>query len=300
MTKKILAGLLALLTVLFIFTSCGEAEMSDGMNAAGSDYKGGYTYDADESVSNGKTEDAVLDETAALERKIIKTYRVRMETKEYDEAVALITSAVNEFGGYIANASQEGSGVSSTRARSASYTVRVPADRADAYIERISAECNVLSSSLTTEDVTDTYYGYEARMESLLTQEERLLAMLEKAETLNDLMVLEDKLSSVRAEISGLDKQLQLMDKSVRYSYIYVTLNEVMEYREPEKETYLDRLGASLGGTFRSFARVLGELLIVVIWILPYAVIAAAIIIGLVIYNNRRKKKNGTNDSEKK
>ncbi|MBQ9748529.1 MAG: DUF4349 domain-containing protein [Clostridia bacterium] len=299
MKKRIFAGLLALMMALFAFASCGDAAMDGEMSSVSTDggYKGGYTYDSEESVSNGKVEGDTAtapDDPAVLERKIIKTYRIRLEAKAYEDAVTLITSAVGEFGGYIANASQEGSGVSSARARSASYTVRIPAERADAYIERISSECNVLSSSLTTDDVTDTYYGYEAKMESLLMQEERLLSMISKAEKLNDLIVLEDKLSSVRAEISGLNKQLQLMDKSVMYSYIYITLNEVVEYQEPEEETYFDRLLASVGGTFVSFARVLGEILIVVIWLLPYIVIAVGVLVG--IHFVRKKKKNQKKD----
>ncbi len=299
--KKRILGIVSLLMVALLLASCGADVMNESMNGAFN--KGGYTYDSETSIKeNGSSADAAPDEAAALERKIIKTYHIRVETLEYDKAVDMITSSVEEFGGYIANASQEGTGVSSTRTRSASYTIRIPAERADAYIERLSGECNVLSSSLTTEDVTDTYYGYEAKMESLTTQEERLLSMLEKAETLNELIILEDKLASVRAEINGLSKQLQLMDKSVRYSYVYVTLNEVREYQEPEKETYLDRLGDSIGGTFKSFATVLGEILLITIWLLPYTLVAVAVVVVILVLKKRRKKdpKNGPkNDQDK-
>ena len=289
--------MLALVTVAMLFVSCGAAEMDAVYPSAnGGALKGDYGYDEVwEETATPSEEKPVMDESTMPERKIIKTYRVRMETLRYDAAVELITDAVSEFGGYMSNASQEGTGVNSARTRSASFTVRIPADRAEAYIERISGECNVLSSSLTTEDVTDTYYGYEARMESLLLQEERLLAMMEKADKLSDLITLEDKLSSVRAEINGLNKQLQLMDKSVQYSYIYVTLNEVKEYKEPEKVTYFDRLFESLGGTFKSFASVLGEILIVLIWVLPYGAVAAVVVVVIVACSKRNKKKKNEN-----
>jgi cytochrome c-type biogenesis protein CcmH/NrfF len=297
--KKTMALVLALIMVMMLFTSCGaKAEANDMMVADRTE--GGYMT-SDGSYPEKESEEMAKDEVS-LERKIIKTYRVRMETLAYDEATTLISSAAQSFGGYIAEASQEGvsSSASSYSTRSATYTVRIPAERADAYIEFISGDCNVLSSSLTTQDVTDSYYGYQARLDSLVIQEERLAAMMEKAETLTELLTLEDKLSEVRAEINGINSSLQLMEKSVSYSYVYVTLREVKEYQEPEEESYLSRMGSSFVGAFKSFVNVLGEILIVLIWVLPYLIVAAVILMVLIVYNVRRKRKKTNEDNEKK
>lgn len=293
--KKVFALILSLLMMVMIFTSCGAN--GEAMNDSSyTKSESGYTT-SDAALS----EDMAKDETL-LERKIIKTYRIRMETLSYEEAIALITNAAQSFGGYVAEASQEGvsQSTSSYGTRSATYTVRIPADQADAYIEYVSGDCNVLSSSLTTQDVTDSYYGYQARLDSLVIQEERLAAMIEKAETLTELLTLEDKLSEVRAEINGINSSLQLMEKSVSYSYVYVTLKEVQEYEEPEKESYLSRLGDSFIGAFESFVSVLGEILIVFIWVLPYLLIAAIVLVVIIISNKRRKKQKINTDTEKK
>jgi cytochrome c-type biogenesis protein CcmH/NrfF len=291
--KKTMALVMALIMMMILFTSCGA--MAEAEDSAYTKSESGYM--ANESISS---EEAVAKDEISLERKIIKTYRVRMETLTYDEAVSLIINAAQSFGGYIAEASQEGiSTGSSYGTRSATYTVRIPAENADAYIEHISGDCNVLSSSLTTQDVTDAYYGYQARLESLVIQEERLSAMMEKAETLSDLLTLEDKLSDVRAEINGINSSLQLMEKSVSYSYVYVTLREVKEYEEPEKEGYLSCLGGSFVNAFESFVKVLGEILIVMIWMLPYLIVLGIILVAVIVWNARRKRKNAKNDSEK-
>ena len=284
--KKIMALAVALVMIMALFTSCGaKAEAEDS-----SYIKAESGYMPSESVSSNES---VAKDEISLERKIIKTYRVRMETLTYDEAVSLIISAAQSFGGYIAEASQEGiSTGSSYGTRSATYTVRIPAEKADAYIEHISGDCNVLSSSLTTQDVTDSYYGYQARLESLVIQEERLSAMMEKAETLSDLLTLEDKLSDVRAEINGINSSLQLMEKSVSYSYVYVTLREVKEYEEPVKEGYLSRLGGSFVDAFESFVKVLGEILIVITWMLPYLLVAMIVLAVIIVWKLRRQKNN--------
>ena len=64
--------------------------------------------------------------------------------------------------------------------RHASYALRIPADRFEQFMSETSSIGNVLSSNRYAENVTSTYTDYEARLSSLRTQEERLLAMLEK------------------------------------------------------------------------------------------------------------------------
>ena len=293
--KKVFAWILTLLMVMMLFTSCSDGGVA--MNDASyNKSESGYT------TSESTTTDDVAKDDNGLERKIIKTYRIRMETLEYDVAAALITSAAERFGGYVSEATQEGvsASASSYGTRSASFVIRIPAESADAYIEHISGDCNVLSSSLVTQDVTDSYYGYQARLDSLIVQEERLTAMLEKAQTLSEHVTLEDKLSDVRAEINGINSSLQLMDKSVTYSYVYVTLKEVNEYQEPEEESYFSRLGGSFVGAFESFVTVVGEIFIAFVWMLPYLLIAAVVLVIVIVCNKKRKDKKNKTDIEKK
>ncbi len=288
--------------ILFLFTSCadGGASMDSSTYNGGSGYKSessDFTPSENDMESDGKETDV-----SEAERKIIKTYRLRMETLSYDSAVNQITAAAQSFGGYVAEASQDGQGISesSYQTRSATFTIRVPADKAEAFLAYISEGQNVLSSSLYTEDVTDSYYGYKARLDSLVVQEERLMAMMEKAETLSELLQLEDKLSEVRAEINGISSRLQLMDKSVDYSYVYITLNEVKEYKEPEKESYFSRMVASFGDAFASFAEVVGEVFIAFIWVLPYVIVVGviALVVILILTRDRRRRKKETEQKE--
>ena len=297
--KKRIALILTLLMALSILTSCGSAVM---MDAAENNYKSEYDYMYSESVSAGGTEvdfsdkDTTLDVADTVEKKIVKTYRIYLESKAFDDALSLITHEAERLGGYVSQSSVRGN-ASTGRSRSASYTVRIPGADAEAYIDTISAVCNVRSTSLTTDDITDSYYGSKARMESLVEQESRLEAMMDKAQTLSEMLAIEDKLTDVRAQINALNKQIQLMDKSVDYSYVYVELSEVIEYHV-EDPTYLQRLGESFGDSFVNFAEVLGEALIIFIWILPFLLVGGTIAI-VAITISLKKKRTKKNDSEK-
>ena len=181
----------------------------------------------------------------------------------------------------------------------ARYTVRIPAKSVDGYVALLSERCNVTSSNLTTEDITESYYGIQAQIDSLVIQENNLLAMLEKANSLHDMITLDDKLSEVRAKINDLNYKIQNMDKSASYSFVYISLREVGEYQTDEK-TYWQELGETVVSSAKNFTNVLGTLLIVLIWVLPFISVPAIIAIVIIVVkkrSGRKKKQNESKDS---
>ena len=168
------------------------------------------------------------------------------------------------------------------------------------YLETLRTTCNVLRSSLSTDDITDSYYDYQAKLDSLRLQEERLTAMLEKADSLDYMITLEDKLTEIRTEINAINSALQLMDKAVNYSYVYLTLSEVKEYSPPSGESYWQRIGKAFVGAMDTFVDVMGEIFIVIIWISPFLLLGIIIAIVIVAVKHRKKKdkmKKGTDTS---
>lgn len=211
--KKRFALILSLLMLLSIFCSCGSKDSSYG----GEQNPGNETSDDSQSDIS---KDAVSTEESP-EKKIIKTYHLTLESTNFKEDAALIVSAAEALGGYISESSETNTSITDSKAASkyGTYTVRVPADKVEEYLETLRTTCNVLRSSLSTDDITDSYYGYQAKLDSLRLQEERLTAMLEKADSLDYMITLEDKLTEIRTEINAINSALQLMDKAVNYSF---------------------------------------------------------------------------------
>lgn len=290
--KKGLALFLSLLMVLMMFCSCGNSgeDFNPGTSSGGKD--------------DGNPPSEVLPDDMAQDtspsRKIIKTYKLELETLEYDKAIKQIVADAEALGGYISNSSEKNTSISesSNAAKYATYTVRIPSDKTEEYIEFLSEYCNILRSSLSTEDITDSYYSYTAQLESLKLQEERLTAMLKQANTLDYMITLENKLVQVRAEINAINTKLQLMDKSVTYSYIYINLSEVQKYQPTVTKNYWGRLGSSFTGALNAFVDVLGGALIVIVWLLPFLITGGviAIIVIKISRHNRKKKQQPTDN----
>ncbi len=296
--KKILALFLVLSLICFSVASCGSNNTDGAYDRlyenSGTEIKPEEFYD--DEVAKDEVEDA---------RKIIKTYNLSLETKNFDQDSVLIVSEAEAVGGYVANSSVSGNRLSSDyeSSRSARYTIRIPSKSLDAYIASISAICNVYSSSLTTEDITDSYYGIQSQLESLVIQEQKLTEMLAEAKNLQDMITLDDKLTAIRSEINALNYKLQSMDKSVNYSYVYITLNEVREYHVEEK-TYLQEVGETFVESFENFADVIGSALLLLIYVLPFGLVLTAIILFVLLLNKfsqrkRMKKQNEQSENNK-
>ena len=298
--KKILASAIALLLLLALLCSCGGKNASDGFGKGEESGSGYY----DEISSDPPKQDSANDPSSP-EQKLIKRYRVTLETTEYDRTRSEISALVESYGGYFSSSSERGGGTSSGRrsSRYGEFTVRIPAEKLDEFISELGGKGNVISSNLITDDVTESYYSYQSRLDALALQEQRILDMMAKADSLDYLIKLEDKLSQIRSEINELNYRLKYYDKSVNYSYVTVNLREVIEYTEEPENTFVSRLGNALKNTFVVFGTVLGEILIIAVWILPFALSsgAVAIITVLAVKHGQKKKRSAkTDDTEQK
>ncbi len=292
--KKIMSLFLIFCFLLPILSSCAQSNKDFAEEQPSSN-----------GVSSGESLDKEItsDDKSEIEdaRKIIKRYNLTLETKLFKEDCGYIVSEAEKLGGYIASSSISGSSISGSKnsSKNANYMVRIPSQSVDSYVSLISERCNVIVSDLTTEDITESYYGIRAQIDSLVIQEENLLEMLEKADNLHDMIMLDDKLSEVRAQINELNYKLQNMDKSANYSYVYISLREVVEYQTAEK-TYWQELGETVIDSAKNFADVIGAILLLFVWIFPFATVIAVVTVVIIIAANRSKRKKNKKQNESK
>ena len=298
--KKTLSLLLALILMLSL-CACGSAKDSAAAPmAAQSSYISADSAPAEAyaeesaagfAMSNaaaGAARDSGADVPDENPEKIIYSADVTVETTDFDGSLAKIEELMAGCGGWVesssvngANFYQKSRGYGGTR--SASYILRIPSDRFDALMSSLSTLGNVPYTHTYTENVTSQYYDTEAHMKAYQTQEDRLLEMMEKAETVEDIVILEDRLTELRWRIESLQSTLKNWDRRVSYSSVSLSLQEVQEYT-PEAETrlsYGQRLWRSLKGGLRGVAEFFEELLIWFVGALPTLLILAVLVLLL-------------------
>ena len=244
----------------------------------------------------GDTDSTVLPEG----RKWIITVNMSAETEDLDALMEALNGKISGLGGYVEDQdSYNGSMYSSRRYRSASLTVRIPAQRVDEFTEEMSGIANVVSTNLSREDITLSYVATESRVKALQTEEARLLELMEQAETMADLLEIESRLTDVRYELENRASQLRLYDNQVDYATIYLSIDEVQEYTPVEEPTVWERIS---GGFVSSIKGVGNGLLDLLVWVLaksPYLVILGGVTVGVVVLVKKRKARKAEKKAAK-
>ena len=299
--RKLFAILMVCLLITGIFAGCGaEAMMDAPMDSnAGMDYFLEESMDAPESPEyslndSSSAADSASGETAidTQNQKLIRTVYMDAETEDMDALLSQVQARINELGGYVeAREVYNGSMYNSTRYRNANLTVRIPADKLNAFVDHVSQVSNITSSQETVDDVTLQYVAIESRIKALETEQQTLLDLMAKAETMSDLLTIESRLTEVRYELENINSQLRVYDNKINYATIHLDISEVVEYTEPEPENGWQRMGKGFVKSVKGVGNGLKEFFIWLVAAIPYLLLIGVIGLGifLIIWGSIRR-----------
>ena len=231
----------------------------------------------------------------SLGRLLIRTVSITAETTKYVEVASNLESQVKSFGGYIEYSAMSGTG-NNRDLRTGTYTVRVPADKLDALIASVSSSCTVTSSNEGTTDVTLEYVDTKARVESLRVEYSQLLELLDKAEDLDTIIILQNRLTDVRYQIESSESRIKVLENQVQYATLTLTLREVLEEKEVEEAhvvTYGERVMNQFKDMWENTVEFFQDLLLGIIAIIPGLVFMAiiAVVVLIIIFSIRKKRR---------
>ncbi len=237
-------------------------------------------------------------EPAADNDKIIYYYNASVETVRFDETLEAIDALIERYNAFIESSSVTGSNYNSydygRSYRTAGYVIRVPKESFKQMTEEISSLGNLTYGNMQAQNITSQFIDTQSRLNAYRIEESRLLSMLEKAETVADMITIETRLSEVRYNIESLTTMLNNWTMQIDYSTVNLTVSEVKELT-PEvtiPRTLGEEIGDALGKTFKGILNTLRNLLIVFIAVLPVlAVIAVILLIILLIVKTVSKRK---------
>ena len=220
--------------------------------------------------------------------KIIYSADATVETTEFDKTLEELAALIKEYGGWVQSSSINGANYysisrGSSYNRSADYTIRIPSDKFQTVMNSLSTLGNVPYSYTYTENVSAQYYDVQSRLTAYKTQETRLLEMMEKAQTVEDTITIEEKLTELQYKIDSLQSSLNNWDRQVNYSTISLSVQEVGEYTEQQAVTisYGQRLLNAFTDSLKGAGRFFKNLLVFLVSALPTLVILAVLFFAL-------------------
>ena len=230
-------------------------------------------------------------------RLLIRTVTITAETKDFGTVVNNVNSQVKACGGYIENSSMRGTG-NNHDLRSGTYVVRVPADKLDELIASVGSSCTVTSSNENSSDVTLEYVDTKSRVESLRVEYDQLMKILSETKDLDNIIVLQKRLTEVRYQIESSESRLRVLENQVQYATLHLTLKEVLEEKEVEEAhvvTYSERVKDQFKDMWEGtveFFQDFGLGLISAIPMLVFLAIVAVVVIIIVSSVRRKRRKN--------
>ena len=268
------------LALLLTLTACGG---NSAPKAEGAYDAGAAAPEAPKEMYDGIADSTNTSGTSALptDRKLIRTVRMEAETEDMDTLLLALEEKLAALDGYVqAREVYNGSSYDSRRYRHGELTLRIPSEKLNSFVDHVEENANVVTSSESIDDVTTQYVDTESRIAALEIEQERLLELLSKAETMEDILVIESRLTDVRYELENFTSQLRVLDNKVTYATVHLYITEVQEYTPViEKEpTVWERITEGFGDSIEDITEDVKEFFIWVVVNSPYLAIWAVVL----------------------
>ena len=186
------------------------------------------------------------------QRHIIQTGWAELETKYFDDVVRSLRQVTTSVNGYI-----ESENLATHARQIFNITLRIPSAYFQDVMLQIEGLADIRHSRQSAEDVTDQFYDTASRLATRRIEENRLLALIEDAIEVRDILDLERRLSETRVQIEMYDAVLIRMANQIAYSTIYVTVFDIAD--QPivpiAGPTLGDRVGGAFGDSINSITR---------------------------------------------
>jgi hypothetical protein len=203
------------------------------------------------------------DTAATAEPRIIKTGYLDMVVDSVSESSAKISAIATGQGGFVQDSdiSEREDGT-----HFGNVTVRVPTDAFETAMTEIKAVASVVKTESTQgQDITEQYTDLEARLRNAQAQEKVYLEILDKAETVEEILQVQQYLQGIRYEIESYQGQLKYLTNVTTYSTISVALSEEPTVRIPTKEF---RFGSIVREAGRALVAIAQNVAIAAIWLI--------------------------------
>jgi len=286
--KKLIIGL-ALVALLLVPAACaGEALENGNSDSYGGDGapppEAGYPAPTVNSAGDKADSDEYYSMADTEERMIVRNGEMALVVEDITEAVEDITQMSLAFGGYVVSSYVYGE----EEEMRGWISFRVPDDKFEAALSGLrDLAVRVESESTSSQDVTEEYIDLQARLANAEATEQQYLALLDKAEEIEDILSIYDYLSRTRSEIEQLKGRIQYLEQTTSTSLISVSL-------EPETtDKPLVRAGWNVLEVLKAAARglvVAGQVLgTIAIWLLIFIPIWGTVL-GILLWRRHKRK----------
>lgn len=255
---------------------------------------------------------AVGEDASAIplpDRLVIRNIAMRIKVDDVEVSVEKIRSVVSSNKGTVTNLQvstdndepvyrydAQGS-LADGAALSGWMTVRIPADKLDAFSKEVAGLGEVLRQSADESDVTQEHVDLSARLKNLQAQEARLREFFDSAKKVEEMLAIEQELGRVRGEIESMQAQIAYLERQAAMATVTIELVEPKAVVRPAGTDW--GFVASVTQAIRAFVGTINGLIIIFGAVLPILLIALAVffIIRAILRSRARRHASDSQDT---
>lgn len=294
-------GVLVTPPILGVVGSGGAASTADGVSSPvvdapipGVALPEQGVGDRSASLDGGAESSSVASgDVAPADREIIANANATLEVDDIADAADVIAALAAEHGGYVESTEiGKASAVDGSTEPSPSdsgygwISIRVPSADLSSVIAELDDSGEVLSSSISRQDVTGVAVDLRARVDATKASVQRLTELMAQSGSVSELIEAEVALTDRQAQLESYEQQLAALEDQVAMSSLQVQLTRAATTTTADPAGFGDGLWAGWNGLIVS----LNALVIAVGFLLPWAAIAGAVV--LVIWLIRRARRS--------
>ena len=252
-----------------------EVETAPAAASVGQAFK--MVGDGDEGSQPDETATPVRDEA-----KIIRTAQVKYMVDNLTAATQKTEQLTKQFGGYIST-----SGSRSDYDRNIfEVTIRVPSGKFKTLMDSLlGLSVYTDHNRMQARDVTAEFVDIEARLKTRYELEKRYLAILQKANNVEDILNVERQLQQIREQIEVAEGRLKYLRNQVGMSTVHVEMYERLEPEAPPTDSFWGKLADAASGGWQLLLGLITGL----IYLWPVILIGSVVVFALTRWRQRRK-----------
>ncbi|MDD4777239.1 MAG: DUF4349 domain-containing protein [Fermentimonas sp.] len=211
-------------------------------------------------------------EQEVVKKKIIKDGRIGVRVSDLENTKSRIDTLIFHYGGYYANERLN----KSDWETSYNLNIRIPSENFTKFISDVeTGDGEILYKEIDARDVTDQFIDLETRLENKRNYLNRYNELLTKANTIKEILEIEEKIRALEEEIESTTGRLKYLNDLVDYSTLDLTITKPnnFKYNPAKRDKFSEKLKQSLSKGWFGFVDFL--LFIINLW--PFWIIAALV-----------------------
>jgi N6-adenosine-specific RNA methylase IME4 len=216
------------------------------------------------------------------ERMIVRNGDISLVVDDVSQTQEEIAGLAERLGGWVVN-----SNIYGEEEKRGWISIRIPSDKFDQALGELRAMAvRVTSESTSTQDITEEYVDLESRLRNAEATESQYLALLERAEEVEDILRIYESLSQIRYEIEQIKGRMQYLEQISAMSMISINLEPALGPLVSPGWSASEALNSAVRG-LTTFGQGLGTAFI---WIGIFSPIWGTLL-GVTYWRRRRRQK---------